>query len=73
MSSYPLPQFSIGPDDFALVMGILNKNLAEGQLEVVEAESPSASGGEVPPAEGGAAAASDVKSGEGLSVISIYI
>ena len=54
-------------------MGILNKNLAEGQLEVVEAESPSASGGEVPPAEGGAAAASDVKSGEGLSVISIYI
>ncbi|XP_071787909.1 intermembrane lipid transfer protein VPS13A-like isoform X9 [Asterias amurensis] len=55
-------RFSIGPDDFALVMGILNKNLAEGQLEVAEAESPSASGGEVPPAEGGAAAASDVKS-----------
>ncbi|XP_022087078.1 vacuolar protein sorting-associated protein 13A-like [Acanthaster planci] len=35
----------IGPDDFALMMGILNENIAEGQPDTPSEESPAASGG----------------------------
>ncbi|XP_038046817.1 vacuolar protein sorting-associated protein 13C-like isoform X3 [Patiria miniata] len=44
----------IGPDDFALMMGILNENIAEGQPDTPSEDSPAASGGETK-AEGGTA------------------
>ena len=57
-----ISQVCIGPDDFALVMGILNKNIAEGQLDTPGEESPSASSGEDKATE--EATSSDTKTGE---------